>query len=218
MLSLQPLLGTTFHELDTAKTIYSTFSNKFQNRIMLDGGKIKKIISSNEDRLSILLDPLSGQAFIYLLDPDTLNTSLSAVTEEGVVQDIEISFENCSSEALILKQEESPPAEQSKVVKNDVMETVSDILLGLIPEGYTPCSVPCQKWQLKKGIEIKLITKLQGLQEDIYVYQACNNSSKKQNLMECELQFSGSKWVFLETNNLSPKQKILSLVAVNNDE
>lgn len=214
-----PLSAAVFHEIDTTSPLLCTFSEKFQNRILIENGKVQKVISADEEKLSIFLEEVSGQAFIYARDPEPEETTLSVITNTGVVQDIQIAFSNRSSEVVILKdldQEQSEePEPKNQPCAENIMTIVSDVLLGNIPSGYFPCQVQCQKWSPKSGIVLDLIAKLEGSRDsDLYLYQVSNTTKKKCELMECELQFIGCRWVFLEANTIFPKQTILGVFSV----
>lgn len=216
-----PLAAAVFHEIDTTNILFCTFSERFQNRILVENGKVQKIISADEEKLSIFLEEISGQAFIYCRDPEPEETTLSVITNTGVVQDIQIAFTNCSSEVVILRESEletepGPESEpKNRPFTENIMAVVSDILLGNIPAGYFPCQVQCQQWKPKNGIILDLVAKLDGcMGSDLYVYQIRNVTKKQCQLMECELQFFGCRWVFLEANIILPKQTILGVFSV----
>ncbi|MFI5342787.1 MAG: type-F conjugative transfer system secretin TraK [Chlamydiales bacterium] len=220
-----PLSSAIFHEIDTTTPLHCTFSVKFQNRIMIEEGKVQKVISADEEKLSIFLDDISGQAFIYARDPEPEETTLSIITNLGLVQDIQIAFTDRSSEVVILynadlenESAEVPSKIDQKPIENKVMTLVSELLLGNIPAGYTPCSIQSQKWKPKRGVDLELMTKLEGSDETLYLYQITNTSSKKRELMECELECEGCRWVFLEANRLPPKQKILGIISVEKND
>ncbi len=91
---------------------------------------------------------------------------------------------------------------------------MEEILSGNIPSGYIPCSIAYTTWMPKKGIKFELKTKLEGPHNLIYIYEATNTLKQRQTLLECELECEDAQWVFLETNILKPKQKILSIISV----
>lgn len=215
------LSSAIFHEIDTTQPLRCTFSGKFQNRIMIEEGKVQKVISADEEKLSIFLEEVSGQAFIYARDTEPKETTLSIITNNGVVQDIQIAFEDRSSEVVILIdsdfRDDAAEVESKinqKATENTTMAIVSELLLGNIPAGYTPCQIQCQKWTPKRGISIEIMSKLDGCDEILYLYQITNTTSKKRELLECELECEGCRWVFLEANRFLPKQKILGIISV----
>lgn len=214
-----PLFGTVFFDIDTTQTLFCTFSNKFQNRILVENGKVQKVISSDDEKLSIFIEEISGQAFILARESDPEETTLSVITNEGIIQDIQIAFSDKSSEVIVLNGEEIFRAEEPKVeTKGNFMEIVSEILLGNIPEGYFACQIQCQQWKPKKGITLDLIAKLEGAVDDLYLYRICNRTKSLCELMECELQFSGCRWIFLETNSINPKQDVIGIISVGKNE
>ena len=191
---------------------------------MIENGRIKKVIATECERLSIQIEELTGQAFIYARDPTTKETSISIVSDNGVIQDIQICFIERTPEVIVLQDpeliEEKPcnhPNEQ-QIKKSYILNKVEAILSGNTPIDYFPCGMIPSKWIPKRGIELELKSKLEGSADIIYIYQAINTLKQQQTLLECELGCEGSTWVYLEKNNLSPKQKILCMVAVKKYE
>jgi len=213
------LNGAIFHDMDTTRSVYCTFSNKFQNRIMIENGTIQKIVSADEEKLSILMEEFSGQAFIFALDPKQETTTLSVISENGFVQDMQIAFAERSSEVVILNEpEEIVEDVNSGSSTNDyVLNTINQILEGNVPPGYQTSQMQCQKFQLKKDICLELISKFERTNETLYVYQVKNGAKTKLQIFECELQFEGCRWVFLEANTLSPHEQKIAIIAVRND-
>lgn len=215
------LSAAMFHVIDTTSPLLCTFSSLYQNRVMVDKGKIQKVIACDEDKLSIYIEELTGQAFISAREPQAESTTLSIVTETGLVQDLHITFIPRNSEVVILEDPQldekeclQNTQEPQKAAEQDLLVKVREILQGHLPEGYLPCQVKNQVWKVKKGIQLELLACLEGPDELLYLYQASNTTCKFQSLSECELQCQGCRWVFLETNTLSPKQKMLGVLAM----
>lgn len=204
--------------------MYCHLSSKFQNRIMIESGRIKKIIATDSESLSIQIEDLTGQAFIFSRDPSIRDVSVSVISDTGVVQDILINFIDRSPEVIILSDSEkfncdSPGELDDQVLEKSVYYQILEaVLQKRIPAGYISCSVSPCRWIPKKGIELTLKARLEGVFDTIYVYEAENLLKQQQSLMECELECEGCEWVYLQTNNLNSKQKILSVVAVRNYE
>lgn len=214
------LSASMFHTIDTTSPLLCTFSSKYQNRVMVEKGKIQKVIATDEGRLSIFMEDLSGQAFICARDQEPEETTLSVVTETGLVQDLQVTFVERLPEVIILtdpmfeNQNLEEESIQEKAAESHVIDKVSDILMGNIPAGYTPCPVKRVLWKPKKGITLEALAELEGSHEVLKIYQVTNATCKQKTLSEVELQFPGCRWVFLESNTILPKQKVLSIVAV----
>ena len=221
---LSSLSAAMFHIIDTTFPLLCAFSSQFQNRVMVEGGRVQTVIAADEERLSILMEETSGQAFICARDSSPQDTTISIITESGLVQDLQITFIKRSSEVVILTepvlesenleaiQEESVPEINSE---SRVLAIVDEILAGNIPDGFLPCQIQTEQWRLKKGIILEAISQLVGECEVITVYKISNNSRKKASLCESELQSQGWRWVFLETNRLLPKQTMVGMIAVS---
>jgi hypothetical protein len=214
-----PLSAAMFHTIDTTSPLLCTFSSKYQNRVMVEKGKIQKVIAADEGRLSIFMEELSGQAFICARDQDPEDTTISVVTETGLVQDLQVTFIERLPEVVILtdpmleKQNQEEDV-QEKAAESHVLEKISDILMGNIPQGYIPCQIKHSQWKPKKGFTLESIAQLEGPNEILKLYQVTNTTCKQKTLSEVELQCQGCCWVFLETNTILPKQKILGIIAV----
>lgn len=214
-----PLSAAVFYNLDTTRALQCSLSSKYQNRIMFEGGRIKKVISSEPERICVQMEDLTGQAFIYARDLDPKDTAIAIVTDTGVVQDIQLSFTDRITEVVILK--DPAPVEDIKcgefkkeASKDDVLEKIEKISLGIIPVGYVACSTSNSQWSPKKGLKFEPVMRLEGSDEFLYIYHVTNISKHQETLLECELEFQGSQWVFLESNTLNPKQKILNVISV----
>jgi hypothetical protein len=212
-----------FHYIDTTSPLYCYLSEKYQNRIMIENGRIKKVVASDSERLSIQMEEITGQAFIYARDLNPKETSISVISDEGVVQDIFIKFTDRMPEVIILQDPEEMPEccishkVECKEADNSVLAMAGEVLSGKIPDGYLPCPVNSKTWVLKQGIELNLRSKYEGPFNVIYVYEVVNTSKHDQTLLECELECEGCEWVFLETNTLKPKQKIVGAITVGRE-
>lgn len=214
------LSAANYYTINTTSPLHCYLSSKFQNRIMIENGRIKKVVATECERISIQIEELTGQAFIYSRDPNAKETSISVISDTGVIQDIHICFMERMPEVVVLEDHEVAECQlfaqqdEQQAENNCALNMLEDILAGNIPSGYSPCAISPTKWIPKKGIELELKSKLEGLLETIYIYQATNQLKQQQTLLECEIECEGSRWVYLETNTLCPKQKILSIVAV----
>ena len=219
------LSAATYYTINTTSPLYCHLSSKFQNRIMIENGKIKKVVATECDCLSIQIEEITGQAFIYARDPNVKETSISVVSDTGVIQDIQIHFMERTPEVVILQDSEEikecqlcAQSDEQQAEKTYILKNVEEILSGRIPVGYNLCSIAPSKWIPKNGIELVLKSKIESPSDAIYIYQATNTLSLQQHLLECELECEGCEWVYVESNTLKPKQKMLSIIAVKKYE
>lgn len=214
------IFAATYYEINTKSPLFCHLSSKFQNRIMIENGRIKKVVSTDSERLSIQIEDITGQAFLYLRDPNIDEISISIVSDTGVIQDIHVNFIDRMAEVIILEYPEKEICkiceiqDDQQIAKSLTLNKIEAILSGSIPQGYCVSAVTSGKWVLKKGIELEPKSILEGFDEIIYVYQVKNTLKQQQTLLECELECIGSSWVYLETNTLYGKQKALGIVAV----
>ena len=213
------LSAVIFHEIDTTVPLPCIFSLKHHNRIIVDKSRVNKIIYP-EENISIRLEEHSGQAFIYAIGNNPKPLTLAIVTDNGLVQDIEIEFADRPAEVVILKEPEEPIAfkgNDNEYIPNDeCMPTaqINAILSGQVPPGYVSYSLEKNKRHLKMGVQAEALIKLQGSEDSLYLYQITNLSNKKRKVLETDLECIGSQWIFLETQNLAPKEKIFGIVCV----
>ncbi|WP_059062689.1 TraK domain-containing protein [Candidatus Protochlamydia naegleriophila] len=213
--------ATLSYDLDTTKLLRCSFSIDHHNRIMIQNGRVRKIIYP-EENLSISLEEHSGQAFIYAVGKIEKPLALALITESGLVQDIELSFQNKESEVLILneaQEEETKDALPSCIAPYMTEEEqrqllVNDILSGRIPDGYVSCTQPRWNRSIKCGLQGTNIVKLENTTSTIYIYEIVNSSKKKRKISEADLKCEGSTWICLESHTLKPREKILGIVCV----
>lgn len=218
-----PLQAAIFHEIDTTVTLCCTFSSKQHNRILVDGGRIKKVIFP-EDKLFVRMEEVSGQCFVQPKCPTIDSTLISIVTQDGRIQDVEITFSDGPSEVVVLR---APYCEPEIIYEfsdmpcflcddslNSQMET---LLRGEVPCGYR--SVPFKKCVMKPkfGITVKLIARLKGQSDDLLLYEVANTSWWKKRITEQEIVCSEINWVYLEKSCLKSKETILGVVSVKNE-
>ena len=144
-----------FEDLDPHGLVKCQFSSVYQNRIAVDGNRIKKVILASEG-LSVTLEEESGQVFVYALSYKPDATTLSLITDIGTVQDIEISFVEKPSEILILKRKEDRKNQLENIQygafsfeEETIAKNIRAIIRGESPEGYHSC-------QLSKSKKMKI--------------------------------------------------------------
>ncbi|CAF24148.1 type-F conjugative transfer system secretin TraK [Candidatus Protochlamydia amoebophila] len=217
-LQVLKLSAATYHTLNTTSLLPCYLSSTYQNRVMIENGRIKKVITPESDRLSIQIEELTGQAFIFARDPHLKEISLSVISDSGVIQDIHICFIERQPEVVVLQEPEQkecspgvPAAEELSILKQ-----VQEIVAGRIPTGYRHKSISSQKRTLKKGIELTLKAKFIGSENTLYLYQLANTGKQPQTVLECEMGSQQSQWIYLEQNMIAPKQTKVCILAVKN--
>lgn len=210
------LLAAVFHSIDTTAPLKCTFSSIHHNRIVADQSKIIKVVSSDAG-LSINMEPESGQVFIYSLYPHPKDTVISVVTKGGHVQDIEISFEERSTEVVILlepslcEEEIEPPTRLEELANLD--ELIGQILAGETPQGYESCTIDRIRSKLKSGLFIESVSLFRNPCENIYVYEIINVSNCIKEITEKELEGQESQWVHLKCGFIKPKSKTIAIIS-----
>jgi TraK protein len=208
--------GVVFHNLDTTYPIHCTFSSNFHNRVMVEDGYVKNVIIPNEELYSIHLEESSGQAFIYTRDLNPQEATFSIITNTGKVQDIQVSFADRPTEVVILKEEKPLLQEENNLVEqaveDDLLKKIKVICEGKIPTHYVPCALTTKEWKPKKGISLKLCSKLEGPVDVLYIYRIQNCSKQTIAIQEQELQSAKSQWIYLQAHKLKPKQTALCII------
>ena len=216
-----PLSAAIFHEINTTQSLCCTFSSKHHNRILIDKSRIKKIIFP-EDKLYVRIEEGSGQVFVQAKNLIEEKIVVSIISQEGLVQDIEIQFVDQPSQVVILREYDNQPAKplqelhscQGTISKCGLKKTIESILNRKIPDGYVSAPITQSTWKIKPGISAKLVGYLKGAYEDLYIYQVRNTRLMRKCLLEKELVCPNSPWVFLEKNYLKSRETVLAIVAV----
>lgn len=179
----------------------------------------------NESQISVTLEEDSGQVFVYALTDFPQTTTVSLVTDDGYVQDIELSFIDGPTEIIILEPNiycEEIPCEPCEVIgpghPEYIVMTIESILGGNVPEGYVACEINPECRRIKKGIRAVLISKLVSLHETLYVWRVENTSRWSQKISEKEMNFQCGNWVYLDRNQLGSCEQIMAIVSVKNYE
>lgn len=208
------LEGTVFFSLDTTCLLKVELSSRFQNRIYVDGSRISKVVYSGED-LDVNLDNLIGQVFVYSLVDFPEKSSITIITEEGEVQDIEISFKDKEAEIVVLEPYcfEEPTINRHPDYRVRIIE---DVLAGRTPEEYVACDFSPEVCQVKKDIFATLTSKLVSLQELVTVCLIENTSRYPQMIYEQEIQVPGAVWIYIDKHQLAPGEQTIGIVGVKN--
>ncbi len=216
ILGLPLLSATHFLEIDTTHLLQCTLSSRHHNRIAISGKRIKKFIYP-EGFIAIRQEEESGQIFVQSLVDYPPITTLSIVTEDGVVQDLELHFEDCRAELIVLQEPETCPSicleEACIELPNYGLEKLIDgALSGRLPEGYISFECDRRAKRLKKGVCLRRVSKFIGDSSSVFLLSIENNSKSKQAINECELSFMGGDWVYIQKTALNPGEKMIALV------
>ncbi len=87
-------------------------------------GRIKKVIASENERLSIQMEEITGQVFIYARDTNPKETSISIVSDTGVIQDIQIHFLERTPEVVILQDPEEEAYQENNKKSSKILQTI----------------------------------------------------------------------------------------------
>lgn len=213
--------ATQVVEIDSQALLRCTFSSRHQNRIAIDGQRIKKVIYS-ESELVVCTDETSGQLFIRTHFNSPSITTLSVITEAGSVQDVELTFVDRPSEILILKESLLEDSSYSSDICSfdcddelDVMQhAIETLLAGAIPEEYVPVEDRQICYHLKSNVIAKSVMRLVGPLYTIYVMHIENHGKCQANIHESSINCIDGDWVFLEKQDIDKKEKILALIGI----
>ncbi len=217
-----PLPAAIFHQIDTTRPLRCTLSSIHHNRILVESGRIKKLIFP-EDKLYVRMEETSGQVFVQTKSSFEEKIVVSVITKEGLVQDIELTFSESPSQVIILK--DSNPEEKpmlstvdytlcSSTESEDIQTTVNDILQGRAPSGYIAAPVINSTCTIKPGITAKVVGRFQSWHHDLYIYQVKNTRPWRKRLYEKSFSHPKSLWVYLANHCLKPNDNTLAIVAV----
>ncbi len=214
--------ATIFVPIDSTVVREIELSTHFQSRISVKGGRITQVVHPGCD-IEINLDDEIGQVFVYPLTNYPQSTSLTVITDEGDVQDFQISFIDKPAEIIILESSETCENEdffEGEYIGSGhpdyMVMVVQGILSGRVPEGFISCNTDPVCRNIKKGIRVHLVSKLVSPDETVYIWRIENTSRKTQKILERELNFQGGKWVYLNTNTLNKKRHATAIVGVKN--
>jgi len=221
--------ATIYISIDTTQLQTVTLSSSHQNRILVDGGRILKVIYPDDGSVIVTIEEESGQVFVHSMVPYPSPTTMSVVTNMGVVQDIEVHFVDQSSELIVLS---VPSVKEGKFVQETcclpidrcwiesstpegIQEKVNAILKGNLPTGFRTCNQNGPVRMVKKNIRAENIAKVTSEYEDLYIWRLENISKfRSQKIWECELSFEGSSWIYLEKNCLNPGETITAIISL----
>lgn len=215
--------GTIFAPIDSTAVKRIELSNRFQNRIALKDGRISQLVHPGCD-IEINLDEEIGQVFIYALTHVPQPSSLTVITDSGMVQDFELVFVEKPGEIVILEENSADYIELEEI---DVtcaigsaeyqVNLVNEIKRGVVPDGFVACDVSPECKGIKVGVKAVLISKFVSFYETIYILRIDNTSRRKQNINEKEINFLCGSWVYIDRCVLCSGDHTLAIVGVKND-
>jgi hypothetical protein len=149
------------HKLDSYHPLKVGFSTRGFNRIVIKEGRVKRIIAP-EGLLEIHLEETTGQAFVAFTRLLQKPIVLSVITDQGNVQDLEITPSDVTSEVVLLSDPSLQPIDTQNdlAVANSVAtkkspetglpltpqerakEIITELMRGIAPSGYTRRLIP----------------------------------------------------------------------------
>jgi TraK protein len=209
-------------EMDSNVLFKCVFSSRHHNRIAVSEQRIKKVIYP-EGEVLIRMEEDTGQIFVHAMVPNPLETTITVITSEGDVQDLEISFADRPLEVLLLKgKSEDCLCELSSLELDDERSAMHNIIESLL-FGKTPAEhIPVQDRQIcfrvKSRVMAKSVMRLIGPLFTVYVLHLENQGCKKACIHEKEINCIRGEWVFMEKHELKPCEKGLALIGVKTCE
>ncbi len=200
--------------LDERHPISASLSTSSHNRISVEGGSVEKVIGDHS-LFSVNLDPSTGSAFINVLEEISEQpTTLSVVTNSGLVQDILVTAQEGPSEQIILKdQQDDAFAIRTDVSHASTVDLLNQILDGKIPFGYGLNELEDQDvLNLPLPLSVETLKVLEGPFEMISVYEIENRGKNSIVLSSDALKKEGVAWVFLRAHELDQNEKTICLI------
>lgn len=221
--------AAVFHDIDSTSSLSVEFSSKSQNRVSVEGGSIRKVICP-EGWIAIQMEPECGQAFVFSTRENSEPTTLSVVTAQGFVQDLEVTFKDQPSQVVVLKE---PAIEISRetedLSKTDhLVEIIKSLRSGIIPKGFVVRKKYESRSQkvggelktsmvkeLKPGVSARRQYLIQGPLEYIFKYELVNQTESSVVVHEDLLAGANDLWVYLERSLIGPGEKTIAFVGGN---
>lgn len=220
--SFSSLSATIFVQIDPTTVTRVELSCRFQNRIAVSQGSINQIVYPGCD-IEINLDPTMGQVFVYPITEYPQPTSLTVVTDEGTVQDFELTFVDKPAEIVIL--ESCKPFAIDTCLEEEcacpdhpehMVTLVKGIIGGNVPEGYVACDISKKCRKIKQQVRAHLVSKLVSADETIYVWRLENASRRIQRMTEKEANFQKGQWAYLSASSLQKRKSALAIIGIKN--
>ncbi len=198
-----------FREIDTTVPVKCSFSNTHQNRIVVEEGRVEKILFT-DDFITVRMEEESGQAFVCQTRPIDKSTVISVVTDKGLVQDIEIEFSKRSSEVVVLKE---CKAKKNSVDDRNIVTVIDKILSGQTPEGYCCVEGKREGCCIGNGIKSSVVANFESSRDNIQMVTLVNMTKEVRCINPSQLCSSDTRWVYLIKDRLSGRDITLALVS-----
>lgn len=226
-LSPQTLNAALFHEMDPTNLIHCNLSSRHHNRICVENKKIKKILYASGD-IEIRLENDCGHLFVQPMVSMPACTTVSIITTDGTVQDLELSFSEKSSEILILQPQANEEIYCEECLVDDLSDeerlcsiqcAIQSILAGVVPEEYYVTDLKECFFDKNNGLLMTSSAQLVGVTYTIYLVMVENRSRCSKRICERSVNFLCGEWVWNEKECLRRGERGLVLIGVkNNDE
>jgi len=225
------------HKLDSYHPLKVGFSTRGFNRIVIKEGRVKRIIAP-EGLLEIHLEETTGQAFVAFTRLLQKPIVLSVITDQGNVQDLEITPSDVTSEVVLL----SDPSLQPIDTQNDLAianstetkkaaelpltpqerakEIIADLMQGIAPSGYARRLIPHSdpRKYSSGSLKYKLTDFLEGPFETLAIYRITNEGSRRAILSEALLSRHNDRWIFISDPSLPKHQSTTCIIATRKGE
>lgn len=217
----QSAFAAQYIQMDQTTVIPVNVSLRTHNRIGISGDRIKKAFFKGTN-VSVEVEEETGQLFVQAIRPNCPVTTLSIVSMAGEVQDLDLCFQDISSEIVILQQRGIPEIEGKSIgietvacetVEQSSLTTLIDgIIQGIIPEGYASIEDQDKPQKICEGLKIQRISRLVSNDQIIFIYHLQNTSCKTKLVTECQVNVIDGDWVFLDRNKLRPEECAVVLI------
>lgn len=205
-------IAVIFHQIDTTCPLKCRLSMDHQNRIMVNDGRIQKVIFP-EGKFSVQMEEESGQIFVYPVVMNQIQT-LSIITENNFVQDLEIEFQSRSSEVVILSEPDASSCDDKQdEITRDIEEKIFNILSGESPKGFVAFE-DMRKEIVVNHVAIKRLVRFEGDKETIYLF-AIKNCNETPAIVYEQFFHSAPNWVYVVQNYLKSKEETVAIVSIN---
>jgi|694.fasta_scaffold03135_11 hypothetical protein len=214
------LQGTEFLPLDPTELLICNLSSRHHNRLAIHGKKIRRVIYPDQ-ALLIQIEEESGQIFIQALVDELQPITISVVTTDGVIQDLELHFSEKQSERVILEVPEHlltcECETETSTEQISISEIIENIRQGYLPEDFILLEGEGNWGSVNKEIRYQRQYSISSSQQIIEVI-CFQNCSKKQKFLE-EKNFiePGIQWIYLDCHKLKKGERTWGIFAWRNN-
>lgn len=227
------------HKLDSYHPLKVGFSTRGFNRIVIKEGRVKRIIAP-EGLLEIHLEETTGQAFVAFTRLVQKPIVLSVITDQGNVQDLEITPSDVTSEVVLLSDPSLQPVDSPHHLaaannaatgkatdaklpltpQERAKEIIADLMQGIAPSGYARRLIPHSdpRKYSSGSLKYKLTDFLEGPFETLAIYRITNEGSRRAILSEALLSRHNDRWIFISDPSLPKHQSTTCIIATRKGE